>query len=186
MILYADVYVLCVCILGQQYTIKQTKKPNQKESHFYQNSLHYHHHVALLTRISLTLSCYPSLSSVALWRSSWQHPESFGLTTAVRTFDIVFSRFLRDLLVLVDNMENLRFNLRLNSPDKKDSKVFPGMITLFLPIWPLFILTIGFGKTMSFDLVCPICTSEKEWNKKKIINRFFKSIKLQVMWRWKF
>ena len=37
---------------------------------------HYHHHVALVARISLTLSCHSSLSFIALGRSSGQHPIS--------------------------------------------------------------------------------------------------------------
>ena len=37
---------------------------------------HHHHHVALLARISLTLSRHSSLSFIALGRSSGQHPVS--------------------------------------------------------------------------------------------------------------
>ena len=36
----------------------------------------YHHHIALVARISLTLSCHSSLSFIALGRSSGQHPVS--------------------------------------------------------------------------------------------------------------
>ena len=38
--------------------------------------LSYHHHVVLVARISLTLSCHSSLSFIALGRSSGQHPVS--------------------------------------------------------------------------------------------------------------
>ena len=37
---------------------------------------HHHHHIALVARISLTLSCHSSLSFIALGRSSGQHPVS--------------------------------------------------------------------------------------------------------------
>ena len=37
---------------------------------------HHHHHIALEARISLTLSRHPSLSFIALSRSSGQHPVS--------------------------------------------------------------------------------------------------------------
>ena len=37
---------------------------------------HYHHHIMLVARISLTLSCHSSLSFIALGRSSGQHPVS--------------------------------------------------------------------------------------------------------------
>ena len=37
---------------------------------------HHHHHIALVARISLTLSRHSSLSFIALDRSSGQHPES--------------------------------------------------------------------------------------------------------------
>ena len=37
---------------------------------------HYHHHLALVARISLTLSRHSSLSFIALGRSSGQHPVS--------------------------------------------------------------------------------------------------------------
>ena len=37
---------------------------------------HHHHHIALVARISLTLSCNSSLSFIALGRSSGQHPVS--------------------------------------------------------------------------------------------------------------
>ena len=38
--------------------------------------IHHHHHVALVARISLTLSRHSSLSFIALGRSSGQHPVS--------------------------------------------------------------------------------------------------------------
>ena len=38
--------------------------------------LHHHHHIALVARISLTLSRHSSLSFIALGRSSGQHPVS--------------------------------------------------------------------------------------------------------------
>ena len=37
---------------------------------------HHHHHIALVARISLTLSRHPSLSFIARGRSSGQHPVS--------------------------------------------------------------------------------------------------------------
>ena len=37
---------------------------------------HHHHHIALVARISQTLSCHSSLSFIALGRSSGQHPVS--------------------------------------------------------------------------------------------------------------
>ena len=37
---------------------------------------HHHHHITLVARISLTLSCHSSLSFIALGRSSGQHPVS--------------------------------------------------------------------------------------------------------------
>ena len=40
------------------------------------NKLHHHHHIALVARISLTLSRHSSLSFIALGRSSGQHPVS--------------------------------------------------------------------------------------------------------------
>ena len=40
------------------------------------NRCHHHHHIALVARISLTLSRYSSLSFIALGRSSGQHPVS--------------------------------------------------------------------------------------------------------------
>ena len=40
------------------------------------NHHHHHHHVALVARISLTLSRHSSLSFIALGRSSGQHPVS--------------------------------------------------------------------------------------------------------------
>ena len=39
-------------------------------------ALHHHHHIALVARISLTLSRHSSLSFIALGRSSGQHPVS--------------------------------------------------------------------------------------------------------------
>ena len=43
---------------------------------YIQNTCHHHHHVALVARISLTLSRHSSLSFIALGRSSGQHPVS--------------------------------------------------------------------------------------------------------------
>ena len=40
------------------------------------NCFYHHHHVVLVARISLTLSCHSSLSFIALGRSSGQHPVS--------------------------------------------------------------------------------------------------------------
>ena len=42
----------------------------------YNNNHHHHHHIALVARISLTLSRHSSLSFIALGRSSGQHPVS--------------------------------------------------------------------------------------------------------------
>ena len=44
--------------------------------HIYIYHHHHHHHVALVARISLTLSLHSSLSFIALGRSSGQHPVS--------------------------------------------------------------------------------------------------------------
>ena len=46
---------------------------NRKKSYHHH---HHHHHIALVARISLTLSRYSSLSFIALGRSSGQHPVS--------------------------------------------------------------------------------------------------------------
>ena len=43
---------------------------------FCQRNCHHHHHIALVVRISLTLSRHSSLSFIALGRSSGQHPVS--------------------------------------------------------------------------------------------------------------
>ena len=53
--------------------------PIQKKSGNLSHAPHvyiYHHHIALVARISLTLSRYSSLSFIALGRSSGQHPVS--------------------------------------------------------------------------------------------------------------
>ena len=42
----------------------------------YKNSISQYHHIALVARISLTLSRHSSLSFIALGRSSGQHPVS--------------------------------------------------------------------------------------------------------------
>ena len=42
----------------------------------FQKQLHHHHHIALVARISLTLSRHSSLLFIALGRSSGQHPVS--------------------------------------------------------------------------------------------------------------
>ena len=52
-------------------------KPYNCENHlYYIGILHHHHHIALVARISLTLSRHSSLSFIALGRSSGQHPVS--------------------------------------------------------------------------------------------------------------
>ena len=43
---------------------------------YFINHHHHHHHIALVARISLTLSRHSSLSFIALGRSSGQHPIS--------------------------------------------------------------------------------------------------------------
>ena len=43
---------------------------------FHVTNNHHHHHIALVARISLTLSRHSSLSFIALGRSSGQHPVS--------------------------------------------------------------------------------------------------------------
>ena len=45
--------------------------------YFKDTSIHHHHHVALVARISLTLSRHSSLSFITLGRSSGQHPVSW-------------------------------------------------------------------------------------------------------------
>ena len=42
----------------------------------FSHSLHHHHHIELVARISLNLSCHSSLSFIALGRSSGQQPVS--------------------------------------------------------------------------------------------------------------
>ena len=54
---------------------------------------HHHHHVALVARISLTLSRHSSLSFIALGRSSGQHPvSSHSCSMYVRTGRPAFAR----------------------------------------------------------------------------------------------
>ena len=50
--------------------------PHPKGFYIYIYIYHHHHHIALVARISLTLSRYSSLSFIALGRSSGQHPVS--------------------------------------------------------------------------------------------------------------
>ena len=45
-------------------------------TYIYKRKHHHHHHIALVARISLTLSRHSSLSFIALGRSSGQHPVS--------------------------------------------------------------------------------------------------------------
>ena len=47
-----------------------------KMQYIYMEVGHHHHHIALVARISLTLSHHSSLSFIALGRSSGQHPVS--------------------------------------------------------------------------------------------------------------
>ena len=55
--------------------------------------IYHHHHVALVARISLTLSRYSSLSFIALGRSSGQHPaSSHSCWMYVRTGRPAFAR----------------------------------------------------------------------------------------------
>ena len=55
--------------------------------------LHHHHHIALVARISLTLSRHSSLSFIALGRSSGQHPvSSYSCWIYVRAGRPVFAR----------------------------------------------------------------------------------------------
>ena len=53
---------------------KASKKKKKKE--WKKIECNHHHHVALVARISLTLSCHSSQSFIALDRSSGQHPVS--------------------------------------------------------------------------------------------------------------
>ena len=53
---------------SQYTTVKNVLKQLHKKCH--------HHHIALVARISLTLSRHSSLSFIALGRSSGQHPVS--------------------------------------------------------------------------------------------------------------
>ena len=48
----------------------------QWEQIYFKTQNHHHHHIALVARISLTLSRHSSLSFIALGRSSGQHPVS--------------------------------------------------------------------------------------------------------------
>ena len=57
------------------------------------SSLHHHHHIALVARISLILSRHSSLSFIALGRSSGQHPvSSHGCWMYVRAGHPAFAR----------------------------------------------------------------------------------------------
>ena len=56
LLLYIYIYIILFCLLLYIY--------------------HHHHHIALVARISLTLSRHSSLSFIALGRSSGQHPVS--------------------------------------------------------------------------------------------------------------
>ena len=62
--------IICYCIF--------LSNTNNLHTVIYQVFLshHHHHHVALVARISLTLSRHSSLSFIALGRSSGQHPVS--------------------------------------------------------------------------------------------------------------
>ena len=57
------------------YSLK-TSSDTHTHTHTYVYIYHHHHHVALVARISLTLSRHSSLSFIALGRSSGQHPVS--------------------------------------------------------------------------------------------------------------
>ena len=56
------------------HTLTLNKRKERQDTLIYTN--HHHHHVALVARISLTLSRHSSLSFIALGRSSGQHPVS--------------------------------------------------------------------------------------------------------------
>ena len=56
---WAIYWVCCFCVSFSRYSFH-----------------HHHHHIALVARISLTLSRHSSLSFIALGRSSGQHPVS--------------------------------------------------------------------------------------------------------------
>ena len=58
----------------KQRSCRELKQPAGTDNS--QNSRCYHHHIALVARISLTLSRHSSLSFIALDRSSGQHPVS--------------------------------------------------------------------------------------------------------------
>ena len=62
-----------VCAENILQKIKKVKNGSTKNPLSYH---HHHHHVALVARISLTLSRHSSLSFIALGRSSGQHPVS--------------------------------------------------------------------------------------------------------------
>ena len=55
----------CLCVLQKDYLYMRKK-----------GNANHHHHIALVARISLTLSRHSSLSFIALGRSSGQHPVS--------------------------------------------------------------------------------------------------------------
>ena len=64
-------------VLNNVVWMVYTRLPTSKSSIPFSNPLvHHHHHVALVARISLTLSRHSSLSFIALGRSSGQHPVS--------------------------------------------------------------------------------------------------------------
>ena len=69
---------VCVCVLfgpvkPELGVIPSGQKKNIQPIQYHH---HHHHHIALVVRISLTLSRYSSLSFIALGRSSGQHPVS--------------------------------------------------------------------------------------------------------------
>ena len=63
---YLESICVCMCVFVCPHT----------HTHTYIYYHHHHHHIALVARISLTLSRHSSLSFIALGRSSGQHPVS--------------------------------------------------------------------------------------------------------------
>ena len=97
-----------------------------QEINFFFHHHHHYHHIALVARISLTLSRHSSLSFIALGRSSGQHPvSSHSCWMYVRAGRPAFARPCRTtntnihsaalVFKLVVNYQIINFDEALNS-----------------------------------------------------------------------
>ena len=79
-----DTHPLCVCTIQNMKLLLEPLNVSYQVLLKYivcntscrEGMIHHHHHVALVARISLTLSRHSCLSFIALGRSSGQHPVS--------------------------------------------------------------------------------------------------------------